>query len=316
VPSPQAGHIAKLCAAAGERIKVGAPLVEFEEGRHPDTGTVVGELARAPMTSPVAATSAIVTTGVKASPAARARARELAVDLGRVKPSGPAGTITVGDVEAVAQGAPIAEELKGVRRAMAVNMRHSGDEIVPACVSDDADIGDWAANEDVTLRLIRAIVAGCRAAPALNSWYDGTRMERRVHARIDLGVAVDTEDGLIVPVLRDIGNRDPADLRRGLDSLIADLRARKVPLSELRGHTITLSNFGMLAGRYAALVIVPPQVAILGAGRARDCVVAKGGAPVVRRLLPLSLTFDHRAVTGSEAARFLLAVINDLARAT
>ena len=91
-----------------------------------------------------------------------------------------------------------------------------------------------------------------------------------------------------------------------------DARARKVPPEDLRGHTITLSNYGTIAGRYASPVVVPPTVAIVGAGRIRDAVVAVDGAPAVHRILPLSLTFDHRAVTGGEAGRFIAAMIKDL----
>lgn len=315
VPSPHAGRIARLCAKQGERVKVGAALVEFEEGVHADSGTVVGELGQArpaprktAPTVPPAAGAAI-----KASPAARGQARALGVDLARVAPTGPDGAVTTEDIEkAASAGTAGAETLKGVRRAMALNMARAGAEIVPATVSDDADIDAWRPEEDVTIRLIRAIVAGHVAAPELNAWYDGARLERRLHARIDLGIAVDTEDGLIVPVLRDVGARDAGDLRRGLDSLKTDVRARKVPLAELRGQTFTLSNFGMFAGRYATLVIAPPQVAILGAGRARPRVVAVEGRPGVRRMLPLSLTFDHRAVNGGDATRFLRAAIADL----
>jgi pyruvate dehydrogenase E2 component (dihydrolipoamide acetyltransferase) len=113
-------------------------------------------------------------------------------------------------------------------------------------------------------------------------------------------------------VLRNIGGRDAADLRRGIEAMKTDVRARKVPVAELRGQTITLSNFGMFAGRFAALVIVPPQVAILGAGRIAERPVVAGGKLAAHRILPLSLTFDHRAVTGGEAARFLKAAIEDL----
>jgi pyruvate dehydrogenase E2 component (dihydrolipoamide acetyltransferase) len=256
---------------------------------------------------------------VKAAPAVRRRAHELGVDLVDVVATGPDGAIIMGDVEKTARIAAAttpAEEVRGVRRAMAVNMARAGAEIVPATVSDDADIGDWEESEDFTVRLVRAIVAGCKAAPALNAWYDGARIERRLHSTIDLGLAVDIADGLIVPVLRDVGNRDAASLRQGVDRLKADVRASTVPLSELRGQTITLSNFGMFAGRYATLVIVPPQVAILGAGMARLVVVPRDSKPVIRRLLPLSLTFDHRAVTGAEAALFLRAAIRDLEQQT
>jgi pyruvate dehydrogenase E2 component (dihydrolipoamide acetyltransferase) len=158
------------------------------------------------------------------------------------------------------------------------------------------------------------VVAGCAAAPALNAWYDGRAMARTLHERIDLGLAVDTAEGLFVPVLRDVARRDDADLRAALERLKADVRARVVPLAELRGQTITLSNFGMLGGRYAALAIVPPQVAILGAGRIAPAVVAHAGAAAVRRTLPLSLTFDHRCVTGGEAMRFIGAAIAALER--
>lgn len=315
IPSPYAGRIAQLHAKSGDRVKVGAPLVEFAEGTPADTGAIVGELARPLPSSGKGVEARPPVSGPKAAPAVRRRAHELGVDLADVVATGPDGAIITEDVEKtarIAAAATPAEEVRGVRRAMAVNMARAGAEIVPATVSDDADIGDWQESEDFTVRLVRAIVAGCKAAPALNAWYDGARMERRLHSMIDLGLAVDIGDGLIVPVLRDVGNRDAASLRQGVDRLKADVRARTVPLVELRGQTITLSNFGMFAGRYATLVIVPPQVAILGAGMARLVVVPHDGKPVVRRVLPLSLTFDHRAVTGGEAALFLRAAICDL----
>jgi len=125
---------------------------------------------------------------------------------------------------------------------------------------------------------------------------------------------VDTPDGLLVPVLRNCGERRAEELRPVLVKLIADARARKVPPEDLRANTITLSNYGSIAGRYASPVILPPTVAILGAGRIDKQVVVVDDKPAVRRMLPLSLTFDHRAVTGGEAGRFLNAVIADLQR--
>jgi pyruvate dehydrogenase E2 component (dihydrolipoamide acetyltransferase) len=129
---------------------------------------------------------------------------------------------------------------------------------------------------------------------------------------IDLGIAVDTDDGLFVPVLKDVGNRSDDELRAELDRIKSKVRSREIALEEMRGASFSLSNFGMAGGRYATPVVVPPKVAILGAGAARPAVVAEDGAPAVRKLLPLSLTFDHRCVTGVEAARFLVAVISDL----
>ena len=117
---------------------------------------------------------------------------------------------------------------------------------------------------------------------------------------------------LFVPVLRDVAGKDAAELRRLLDAAKAAVRARTLPPEELRGPTITLTNFGTIAGRHGTPVVLPPTVAILGAGRIGFQVVAVDGQPAVRRMLPLSLTFDHRAVTGGEASRFLAAVMGDL----
>src|SRR5438067_1053775 len=150
------------------------------------------------------------------------------------------------------------------------------------------------------------------AEPPLNAWYNAQAGERRLIKRIDIGIAVDTEGGLIVPVLRNVGERDARDLRAGIDRLRADAAARSIPPEELRGATITLSNFGMIGGRFANLIVVPPQVAIIGAGRIDQRVLVHNGAPAARRVLPLSLTVDHRVVTGGEAARFLVALKADL----
>jgi pyruvate dehydrogenase E2 component (dihydrolipoamide acetyltransferase) len=255
--------------------------------------------------------------GIRAMPAVRALARKLGVDLAIVTPSGADGVITSADVERVArilaESGP-AEPLRGFRRAMARNMALARSEVAAATIVDDADIGSWSKDADTTIRLIRALVAGCRAEPSLNAWFEGQTMARRVLGKIDLGVAVDLPEGLFVPVLRDVGNRDAADLRAGLDRMRADMAARRMLPEELRGATITLSNFGMIAGKYAAPVVLPPTVAILGAGRIRMDVVAFEGAPAIRRILPLSLTFDHRVVSGGEAGRFLAAALEELAK--
>lgn len=313
IPSPRSGRVLRLLAEPGARLTVGAPLVEFAEGMEADTGAVVGSLPEAAPPPPAAPPSPHPTTpAIAAVPAARARATALGIDLATIRGSGPGGTVTLADVERAAT-APGAEPLRGVRLAMARSMARFRDEVAPTTVCDDADIGDWASEADVTLRLMRAIVAGCRAAPALNAWLEADGTARRLHAQIDIGIAVDTEDGLFVPVLRDAAR--PAEaLRADFTALKAAVRDRSIAPEALRGATITLSNFGMLSGRYAALALVPPQVAILGAGRIAARPAVHGGALAVRRLLPLSLTFDHRAVTGAEAARFLAAVIGDLTR--
>ncbi len=318
VPSPRSGRIERLLGKPGDHIKVGAPLVIFEEGRHADTGTVMGVLAEKPTdTVPRPGSSPAPKGPVAATPAVRALARERSVDLAQVTGSGPGGTITRADVERVAASPAVAagEPLRGVRRAMAINMARAHAEVVPATLWEQADVEAWwDSKADVTLRLVHAIAEACATIPALNARYDGRNMRREIPTRVDLGIAVDTEDGLIVPVLRDIGRSNPMELRQKIDALKEATRARRVPLADLRDPTITLSNFGTLAGRQAALVILPPQVAIIGAGRISAQAVPQNGTVAFRHMLPLSLTFDHRVVTGGEAARFLAAIIDDLGR--
>ena len=319
VPSPWSGRIAHLFGAKGDLVKVGAPLVEIAEGGEEDTGTVVGELAGGKQAPPGTGAPAEPTRAptLQVLPAVRALARKLDVDLNLVQATGPGGTITRADVERAAKSlaeAGPAEPLRGMRRAMAQRMAAAHAEVARTTVTDEADIDDWRKGEDTTIRLVRAIAAACAAEPSLNVWYNADAGERRVIKRIDLGIAVDTEGGLIVPVLRNVGERDARDLRAGLDRMRADAAARSIPPEELRGATITLSNFGMIGGRFANLVVVPPQAAIVGAGRIDQRIMVHNGQPAVRRVLPLSLTFDHRVVTGGEAARFLVVLKSDLER--
>ena len=318
VPAPHAGTIAALCAEVGDTLEVGAPLVEFSEGEARDTGTVVGSLAASPAVAPTDTARGGAPQGAVA-PRVRALARELGVDLTFVTGTGPNGAILSRDVEAAAgqpgSAAPIAEpgeKLRGVRLAMAQRMADAHQQVVPASVHDDANIDTWPEHSDVTLRLVQAIAHACQVEPAINCWLEPGPLRRRLHDRVDLGVAVDTADGLFVPTLRDVTRRDGDELRKGLDRLKQDVLDRRIPPGELRGQTITLSNFGAIGGRYAELVVVPPQVAIIGAGRVAPAVVPLDGQPVIRRMLPLSLSFDHRAVTGAEAARFLAAMIEHL----
>jgi pyruvate dehydrogenase E2 component (dihydrolipoamide acetyltransferase) len=327
VPSPLSGHIESLGAEPGEIVSVGQTLVEFTEGESADTGTVVGEVPAPedvpPAPAPVAAGGVERPARVAASPAVRRLASSLGVDLDEVNGTGAAGSVTRADVETAAAGlasgrkgakALPGERLRGVRRAMFLTMARAGREVVPATVTDEADIDAWPEGEDVTVRLIIAMVNGCRACPTLNAGFDASTETLSVHERIDLGVAIETDEGLFAPVIADAGGRDLADLRQEIEALKGAVDARSLPRERLVGQTITLSNFGMFGGRFAELVVVPPQVAILGAGRVERRPVAIEDRVAVHRVLPLSLSFDHRVVTGVEATRFLAAVIEDLER--
>ncbi len=331
IPSPHNGIIHKLYVDAGDIPLVGDPLVEFElagsddKPAPQDQGTVVGEMESGKGVIKEAPTAVGGSGGksggggnIKVTPAVRALASRMKVDLSVVTPSGKAGVISAADVQRVAKilaDAGPMEPLRGVRRAMAHIMTQAHEEVADVTICDDADIDNWQAGSDTTLRLIRAIAVGCQAEPSLNAWYDGHAVGRRLRSNVDLGIAVDTAEGLFVPVLRDIAARTPKDLRAALNQVKADVKARTIPAEEMRGYTFTLSNFGAFGGRYADPIVVPPTVAILGAGRVRDEVIAVDKQAVVHTMLPLSLTVDHRCVTGGEAARFLTAVIKDLNKA-
>ncbi|HZP66595.1 MAG TPA: dihydrolipoamide acetyltransferase family protein [Rudaea sp.] len=204
------------------------------------------------------------------------------------------------------------DQLKGVRRNMARVMADAHAKVVPTTLADDADIHAWQPGNDITVRLIRALVAACKTEPALNAWFDGENLTRTLHPHVDIGIAVDTEDGLFVPALRNADVLDAAGVRTAIDRIREQVKARSIPPEELKGYTISLSNFGVFAGRYATPVVVPPCVAIVAAGKLRHEVVAVMGGIETHRVIPLSLTFDHRAATGGEAARFLKAMLDDL----
>ncbi len=348
VPSPQTGVIKKLYGAVGDTMDVGKPLVEFEggdtaatqtapatdapmatpapdtggarSGAITDTGTVVGAMRSSNDVVAEKATTVGTAAGLKVTPAVRALAHRLNVDLTIITPTGPEGMVTAADVQRVhkilTEVGPM-EKLRGARKAMAQSMAQSRDEVMPATVTDDAVLHAWPAGvkQDLTIRLIRAIVAGVKAEPALNAWYDQAEIGRRLLAKIHVGVAVDTPDGLFVAVLQDVASRSEESLRSGLQKMKEATRNRSLPPEELRGYTITLSNFGRFGGKYATPVIVPPTVAIVAAGSLRDAVVPVDGQITIAKILPLSISFDHRCVTGGEATRFLAGLIADLEQA-
>ncbi len=293
IPAPYSGTVARLIAAVGDIVPTGGALIDIATEGGKDTGAIVGDLGTAPKPS--------------ATPAVRKLAREKGVDLAGITGSGPGGAIVSADVLAAARPQK-GEELRGVRRSMARAMAAAHAAVVPATVMDEAAIGAWPEEEDPMLRLIHAVVVACQAEPALNAWFDGTR--RQLHDHVDLAIAMDTPDGLFAPVLR--GADSETDIAGTLARLNEAVRDRSIAPEALKGATFTLSNFGMIGGAHAVLVVSPPQVAILGAGRIAEKTIVADGHPVPCRMLPLSLTFDHRVVTGGEAARYLAAVRADL----
>ena len=344
VPSPHTGIIARLYAKEGDIVETGAPLVDFDEvgasvakpapkktETAADSGTVVGNV---PSGGEVVAETAIAGGSrrrkqgrIKATPAVRTQAKRLGIDLSTITPTGKNGQITQADLsnaQGAGSAAPQAQSarpalqpgqtvsLRGPRRAMAQSMSLSRDQVALCTLFDDADIQEWLLKRDFTARLLRAVVAGCVAEPGLNGFYDPDAMSHQIESRVDIGMAVDTDDGLIVPVVRNVEGKGLDEIRAAVAGIKQATRERTVKPADMVNYTITLSNFGTLAGRYATPIMVPPTVAIVGSGKLQHDVVAVMGGIEVHRRIPLSLSFDHRCVTGGEAARFLAAMIQDL----
>lgn len=326
IPSPYSGKIIKLYGAAEEVIHTGDPLVAFDleetsnQEESGDSGTVVGEVIVGDRVVDEQSQAVGHAEGrVRATPAVRALARHLGVELSMVTPSGRDGLILSDDVRRVRKildKVGEMESLRGVRKAMARNMSQAHSEVAQASLMEDADIGGWPSDEDVTARLIAALVAGCKAEPSLNCWFDSHAMGRRLLSDVHVGIAVDSSAGLFVAVLKNAQEKSLDQLRAELKVIKQRISERTIQPDEMRGYSIMLSNFGNISGRYAMPLVLPPTVAILGAGKMRSGVVAHKDGVAATRLLPVSLSFDHRAVTGGEAARFIGAVVRELEKAT
>lgn len=341
IPSPHTGTIHKLYGDEGDIIHTSDPLIEFEATTDSSPGqtsetqstasnestnestSVVGEIPvdQQKISEKAQSNSGNAFVGVKATPAVRALARRHDIDLTVVTPSGPDGTIKASDIERVVKiYAKVGklQPLKGVLRTMAKTMAQAHAEVVPVTIIDDADIHSWhgqsvdGVKPDVTVRLIQAIVHACKVEPRLNAWYDSHSIGRRLLEQVHLGLAVDTKDGLFVPVINDAGQYTGDQLRENVAEIKTLVANRKIQADRLRGNSITLSNFGSIGGRYANPVVVPPTVAIIGAGRCFDRLVLDSGEVANHSILPLSLTFDHRAVTGAQAAKFMQQLIAHL----
>lgn len=320
VPSPQEGIITKLFGKPGDIIKTGGALVSFETATPKvDKGTVVGNLEES---HEISTDDFIIGSGnteinrIKATPAVRVLAKKMGVDLSKIAGSGINGLILKNDIEQAAQNAsmpePGFEPLRGVRRAMLSSMVQSHQEIVPVSIYDEADIADWSPTTDITVKLIQAIISACQKEPALNAWFNTAHAARRLFKEVHLGLAMDSDEGLFVPVIHHAETQSPETLRMLINNFKHGVKNRSIDPEDLKGATITLSNFGKFSGRFASPIIVPPAVAILAVGRIYQNLVQTQEGIASHNILPLSLSFDHRAVTGGEATRFLGYVIQSL----
>lgn len=334
VPAPYSGVVVSRHGEAGDVINIGALLLEIEEQpelvssntaqtKQQDAATVVGNVSQTSHHVDVddfwigsthnPSTEQLVT----ALPSARLLAKKLGVELNKVKGSGPDGMITDSDIYNQArEQSPGTEVLKGARRTMVSTMSESHHHVAAVTITEEANLGEWKANEDISSRLINAVVYACKQEPALNAWFDAETMTRCVHSRVNIGIAVDSSHGLYVPVLKHADEFDRTQIRSWLDETVKGIRERKIGRESLQNATITLSNFGAIAGIFATPVVSPPQVAIVGAGRIIERLVLKDDQPVSIKVMPLSITFDHRACTGGEAARFTKKLVEHLQKPT
>ncbi|HHX8698378.1 TPA: dihydrolipoamide acetyltransferase family protein [Vibrio diabolicus] len=332
VPAPNSGRVVSRHGEEGDIVNIGALLLEIDETgaergatvekkETADAATVVGNVSHQAHHVDVddfwigGNHNTTESNLVTALPSARLLAQKLGVDLNLVSGSGPNGLIVDADIyDEAGKQRPGTEVLKGARRTMVSSMTESHEHVAAVTITEEALLEDWLPNEDISIRLVQAIVHACQEAPALNAWFDAETMTRCVHNTVNLGIAVDSRHGLYVPVLRHADEYEPQDVRRWLDQTVEGIRERKIGREQLQHATITLSNFGAIAGIYATPVVTPPQVAIVGAGRILDRVVIRNGQAISVKAMPLSVTFDHRACTGGEAARFTKVLAEHLQR--
>ncbi len=364
VPTTAAGVVTKVHVKAGDKIGIGQRLITLADGAQP--------AAAAPVAGPKAAKTAPqpevaaeeppaedgeeVSTPVAApvaSPSIRKLARELGLDLSRVRGTDTGGRIVIGDIRAYIQrllkasaktapavaGAPARpateqidfskwgpvtkKPLTPLRQVIARRMWESWNSIPHVTQFDDADFTRLnelrkkfaAAYQEKGVKLtltplvLKAIVETLKKHPLFNSSLDEVAQELVIKDYFHLGIAVDTEQGLIVPVIRDVDKKSVLELAKELEQLAAKARDRKITADEIKGGTFTLSNQGAIGGAHFTPIVNKPEVAILGLGRGVLKPVVRDGKIEARMMTPLGLSYDHRVIDGGAAARFIVDLV-------
>jgi pyruvate/2-oxoglutarate dehydrogenase complex dihydrolipoamide acyltransferase (E2) component len=307
IPSPAAGKVAKILVGEGEVVPVGTVLVVIGDAAAPAT-EAPAEPERAAGPSNKLLQERAPAERVRATPLVRRVAQELGVDLAGVEGTGPQGRITEEDVRRAAGATEGRREpLRGVRRLIAEHMARAHREVPPVTWVEECDFTDVDLGLLVPLTL-RACARSLQEFPELNARLEGNEI---VYLdRYDLGVAVQTEQGLVVPVVRDCDSRSVEELRDEVARLAEAARAGSLTAEELRGSTFTVTSAGKLGGLLQTPIVNYPEVAILSIGRIAPRAVVRDGEVVVRQTGHVAVTFDHRVVDGARAAEFGLAVIS------
>ena len=314
IPSPAAGKVARIMVAEGEVVPVGTVLVVIgEDGAAPiEAAPSVADTTRGQTPGPVP------DGRVRATPLVRKMAQELGVELDGLTGTGPQGRVTEEDVRAaVASGGQTPghgsegrrEPLRGVRRLVAEHMARAHREVPPVTWVEECDFGAVDLRQLVPA-VLKAVAETLQEFPELNARLEGDQI---VYLdRYDLGVAVQTEQGLVVPVVRDCDRASLDELRAEVERLAESARAGSLKPEELRGSTFTVTSAGKLGGLLTTPIVNHPEVAILSIGRVAERPVVRDGEIVARPTGYVSVTFDHRVVDGARAAEFGLAVIRRL----
>jgi pyruvate dehydrogenase E2 component (dihydrolipoamide acetyltransferase) len=327
IPAPGAGVVVEQRVAEGEVVKIGAVLYVLE------TEARIGGMHEQPAErhkaeTQVSAAAPVADGGVLAPPAVRKLARELGVDLAKVRGSGPGGRISAEDVKRHGSGAPPAPvaatgdriPLRGVKRRMAETMADSARSIAHVTGFHELDASEFQAayrrlraNADAAGRrfpfdalLVRAAAIALERHPIFNSSLDTERLELVMHAQANIGVATATPDGLIVPVVADAGARSLEELAAEVDRLATSAREGRASVADLRGGTFTISNTGAWRGAHGTSLIRPPEVALVAFGRIEEKAVVRDGQVIPRPMMPMSVTFDHRVIDGEQGLTFAL----------
>jgi pyruvate dehydrogenase E2 component (dihydrolipoamide acetyltransferase) len=332
VPSPKKGNVLKINKDIGEIAKVGEALMTISEA-----GEAVEEKPKEERPKSVSVVGVLPEEEeeILATPAVRALAKELDIKLESIKGSGPGGSITKDDVtEASEKGKKTEDQygaierlaIKGLRRTIAKNLITSQKTTAFVTGMDEADITElWSLREREKKALIekgvhltflpffiKAVHHALTEHPLLNASVDEGKEEIIIKKYYNIGIAVDTPDGLMVPVIKDSDKKTILELAGEIQELSQKARERKIKLEEIKGSTFTITNYGHFGGWFATPIINYPDVAILGTGKISEKPWVKDGKIVIRKILPLSLTFDHRVTDGVDSAKFLSKVIQYL----
>jgi pyruvate/2-oxoglutarate dehydrogenase complex dihydrolipoamide acyltransferase (E2) component len=317
IPSPYEGTVLRILVAEGEIAAVGTALVVIgEPGESVEAPTAAAGSAPGAPVSPRTTAGPASAARAQATPLVRRVAQELGVDLGSLTGTGPNGRITEEDVRGAAAGAPATAEgrrepLRGVRRLTAEHMTRAHREVPAVTWVEECDFED-VERERLVATVVKAVAEALREFPELNARLDGTEI---VYLdRYDIGIAVQTEQGLVVPVVRGCEAKSIDEIDAEIRRLAEGARAGKLAPEEVRGSTFTVTSAGKVAGLFQTPIVNHPEVAILSIGRIAPRPVVRDGEVAVRRTGYIAISFDHRVVDGARAAEFGLAVISMLER--